>query len=790
MIPRTQVKRLTPDLYDSDMSSDEESTVATPIIIPPVDPDDEVFHEFCDIDICNEADSKLVDWSFNVFIPACRTLLLHCADGKDTDLTSSQDTDLTSSQETDLTSSQILTDLRSLSNTINYFCSEQQRLSGQLKLTTRGISSSLSTDRFYKLKDKGKGTHSRHGCSNTASMSSDSTSSSGFESSQDSQYDRSYAVKILRSVSQSLIRPLLQDSESGFTSDLYKSIVQAIQKIAWKVEACLSFNDPTQEFNIYSSIFDEEQKLKLSKMLIRALPPEEPKLQTVGRSSRSGSVSVMATKKKSKEENFLDANNSSRVIKRTPSGRARPGGVVFDSTDPLPTDILDEGSDRKPSMTEFDMSMSTEESFELGSTSRRRIATFASPERNSRNWSSLDEEAVNGDRDSSTTRDSMRYFRPTHVRRTTISLSRKEVCKLGLNVASRVGEAAAEVPGPGKVSDPGAGNWEGGASGDNGGGNGDGGDQNMDVMEQMKQVKNKLQLLTQKFSIDASLRNRSASTSDLLDNPPAAAVGGSPGRKLSQEQLRKLSVQDECPPLSNQSSFDSPTLKDHLQKSYVTRQISTPNVSSVDIDKDWTLLPKSSALMDSSRLRAETKNSKILLDKKASKVSSRAKRAVEKSLSASGKFTNRMLKTAQALRRGSVSSSKSKRKDFSNSVVTAVSMDQLMEEELAGPRSETSLSEPPSPLPKAETMPKRSKGMGTISRIGRPRSSKSSSTSNSLSRSAKRKSSKCGGFLAASQPYSEAGSAALTESIYRLSNTAVQPSPAFLGKGGGVVGGI
>jgi hypothetical protein len=365
-VPRSKMLNLS-DIYDGmssagETSSDEESTISTNRLILPsnVDPDDDVF-EFGGIDICNDADSKLVDWSYNVFIPACKTLLYHCSDGGGSELSSEQ----------------ILADLRSLSNTINYFCSEQQRLSGQLKFNVRGISSSLSTDRFHRLKDskhKSKNSESPLVNGNTASMSSDSTSvSSGFE---DSQYDRSYAVKILRSVSQSLIAPLLRDSEAGFTDDLYKSIVQAIQKIAWKVEACLSFNDPTKDFSIYSKIFSKEQGSTVMGMMIRALPPEEPKL--LGHSSRSGSISVY----KPKDEALLDAD-SSRVIRRTPSGRARPSGVVFDSTERR------SGSPPETSRClsgEYDKLINADAEFPtspLGDLpqGRQRIATYASPQR-------------------------------------------------------------------------------------------------------------------------------------------------------------------------------------------------------------------------------------------------------------------------------------------------------------------------------------------------------------------------------------------------------------------------
>lgn len=380
-MPRSKTLDST-DLYEdsSPESSDEESTLGTSHMILPsasIDPDDEVF-EFGDIDICNEADTKLVDWAYNVFVPACKTLLYHCADG----------------DSSELSSGQIIADLRSLSNTINYFCTEQQRLSGQLRFNVRGISSSLSTDRFQKLRNS-KNFDQRLVNGNTASMSSDSASasSSGFE---DSHYDRSYAVKILRSVSQSLIAPLLRDSESGFTPDLYKSIVQAIQKIAWKVEACLSFNDPTKDFNIYSQIYNEENESIIRGMMIQALPPEEPKLQSsVGRSSRSGSLSVWKSQSNTKDEALLEVEDNSRVIRRTPSGRVRPSGGVFDSTGDTngvksPERVLARCvSGEYDSLLDARVESPTSPEDELPE-GRRRIATYASPQRVSKKWEGSD----------------------------------------------------------------------------------------------------------------------------------------------------------------------------------------------------------------------------------------------------------------------------------------------------------------------------------------------------------------------------------------------------------------
>jgi hypothetical protein len=338
-----------------------------------------------------------------------------------------------------------------------------------------------------------------------------------------------------------------------------------------------------------------------------------------------------------------------------------------------------------------------------------------------------------------------------------VSLSRREVCKLGLTVAKRVEETI--EGGAGKEEHKEA--------------------EKGDVETQMEELKSRLELLTQEFDKGSSSRHRSASTSDLLDDPPQGKKTESPSNQRARNHSYRPG--DGHQVAQKQGSIESPNLDVHLKKSYtptLKRQASDPHVSSQDIGRDWTIVDPS-ASMDSARLRAGTKNSKLMVEKGARKVGNKAKKAVEKSLSASGRFTHKLVKTAQALRRSSVSNSKRKQMVVS---VTSASMDELVEEPSSlrrsaspaepGPRKVTSMSEPPSPLPKPVTMPRSETGRlkkGTLSR-------KSVGSTNSLGRKSRR-AKKTGGFLSASQPYADSTStSALTESIYRLSNSAVPPS--------------
>ena len=240
--------------------------------------EDDVFQDG-GLDICSETDTKLVDWAFNVFVPTCYTLLDHCNEEK-------------------VGAEVIRSDLRNLSNNISFFCTEHQRMSQHFlkplqAFLGKGVPQSRSAHSFPKLTKS----DSADATTISSTLSPGDADSSGYSSSQDSLEDRSYAVKVLRSISVSLIDPLMQEAAKGFSPELFKSIVVALQKISWKVEACLSFNNcqpgNSRGFEIHSLIFDPDQTEKVRDMMIKALPPEEPKLQSaVAEGSRHSSIST------------------------------------------------------------------------------------------------------------------------------------------------------------------------------------------------------------------------------------------------------------------------------------------------------------------------------------------------------------------------------------------------------------------------------------------------------------------------------------------------------------------
>ena len=625
-LKHTDSSNSTHSIMESDMSSDEENYLGGNKGL-----DDEVFND-AGYSKMFDTDLKLIEWADKEFVPSCQALLQYCSEGCEK-------------------SEQIKTQLKDLSNRIIYFSSEQQRLSVQLRsLNLRsGITASLSTDqfnRFSTMTDKSSQSHTNQP---TSPDSSGSPSVSGRESGE-SQYDhRSYAVKVLRSVSKELIEPLLRDAaDFAFAAELYQAIVQAIQKIAWKVEACLSFNDPTKHFLIYHNIFTTSVTERVQSMMIRASPSTNHTRQ-----SNNASSSISEESSSPQRSNSIETIDPQRVIKRTPSGRIRPAGTVFNS-DTIPDDfkVGVSNGDTSPIPT-INESLSAEGTPTVNSAEttprlfRSRTATAGDTDSmgswKSRHLSSkfgsssfLDEAGFPVPMDFAPD-----YLRPTKPRRTTVSLSRNEVTSLGLTVAKRVDETIIS-----DMSNPllrqHCSNNE----------------------EEEQRVRERLHAkLTETFKKIREAtppqcpfdRKKSASMSDILDDAPPTSLAIR--RRDSETQKQSLEVEDVISP-----GPYSPTYTPTYTRSFITLP-----PQSCD---DWVYLKEPAVdarvCRDSptKKLKSPPKSSKEKKVKKQRKASekkdSEKKKSVENKISTSGRFTVSLRKTAQALRRMSTSVPKSR----------------------------------------------------------------------------------------------------------------------------------
>ena len=358
--------------------------------------------------VCTDNDEKLIDWAFNVFVPVCRNLLFAC--GKEVP-----------------SSKQVLASLNTVSNTINFFCNKQ--LKGPL-FNMRGVVSSQSSHNISSM----------NCCETGRAVVANSMSSSQLLEGVEvgvggvggvggasprlthQEKDSSYAVKILRSVSHELINPLLASAANGFTSELYASIVVALQKISWKVEACLSFSNPDEDCSVHYAIFDERQTQKVTEMMIQAQPPEEPKLNSISGTSRSNSVVSRKSLTTPQQQQQQQPQVPHLPLRRT----SKPQAEVEKELSPALLDKLGSigGGSREQSPAVY----------REVTPNRARDDASCSPTPSGKMCSSS---SIGEPKGRSFEEEESNYLRPRAFRRTTISLSKREVHKLGFRMARR-----------------------------------------------------------------------------------------------------------------------------------------------------------------------------------------------------------------------------------------------------------------------------------------------------------------------------------------------------------------
>ena len=408
------------------------------------------------------------------------------------------------------------------------------------------------------------------------------------------------------------------------------------------------------------------------------------------------------------------------MIRRTPSGRVRPGGAVFDPGT-LPTDlkvISGEASDSvELTSGDGDKTPLVQGSADNTPTTPRRTRTATTSEielsPSHRNKFAI-RPGICIDHDDGDV--CPQYFRPKAARRTTISLSRKEVTNLGLTVAKRVEESIPEV----------ASRFESNESGL----------QNPPAVLTEDDIRRRLHdTLTEEFdrmNEDTKTgkyfdRIRSASMSDLLENdfdtqsPPRrhdSFQGLVANHSSSSGNLdESIGTHDSADDIISISSA-------RIEQSYVPAYHPVTDASS---ESEWVYVRSGSSTMDPRFARQSSIQSEpvtpLKRDKKL-KQKSKSMDKVKRTLTGSGKFTGKLLKTAQALRRASVVSKPKKVER-----VRVQSVDMLVEtgsdEKQGSPvltvRPKSSRSEPPSPIPPKQshgsTMPSSSKKHKSLKRF-------------------------------------------------------------------------
>ena len=198
--------------------------------------------------------------------------------------------------------------------------------------------------------------------------------------------DGCMSLKVLRSAATSLIPPLLSEISQKYSFKLCTSIVDTVRKLILQVEACVTFLNPTEDLSIYGEIFTDQRKLQLSKFMA-ATPPPVYRVHSLSRDVKP-------------------ANDR-------PAVRLSGSNIVSTITQPISITELQEhcenNSSESPLTQRKAFSCSLDSNSKYSST---RLSTIC--------------DDTFGNKETV-------YVRPGNMRRTTISLSHKEVAHLFLD---------------------------------------------------------------------------------------------------------------------------------------------------------------------------------------------------------------------------------------------------------------------------------------------------------------------------------------------------------------------
>ena len=382
------------------------------------------------LDKRSDVDKKLAHWVYSVFVPACHALLTHCSSPT-------------------IEAHQVMDDLKNVSNLIASFCDQHQR-PGPLT-SSPGLDSptdTLSTLSQHEQSTKVNGTTpgltgttpgltgtppgltgttpgltgTTPGLTGTTPGLTGTTpgltsTTPGLTGTTPGQAAESVVFKALRSATYTLMGPLLCLAQRDCNQDLIKQIVEALQKVSWKVEACLSYSSPDQGHSVHAEVFDPTHAAMVAPLMIKARPPEEGKINPPAGKARSNSVAIRKTSsvsvtdgERSGEERAHRTSTKSTSLDENEHFHWLP--VPAPSS---PEDGQAQGGDKRVSQV-------SQVSQEYSSSGTDRDGSAAPSDKGEMEGAESD------------------YFRPRVYRRTTVSLSKAEVDHLGLNAAKGIGE--------------------------------------------------------------------------------------------------------------------------------------------------------------------------------------------------------------------------------------------------------------------------------------------------------------------------------------------------------------
>ena len=282
-------------------------------------------------------------WAQDTFMPVCVSLLDHCANEN-------------------VVASAVQEDLKQLTSVMQGFCDQHQ--------TSSRVSSATTKTKTPPV------------------MASSLTRCAKFDFSEDCSplADEHVSVKVLHSVVESLISPLVAQISQEFTFAMCSEIVEMLRKLILQVEGCLSFLNSSREVNIYGEIFTDQRKQQLKKV-VAATPPPAYKVHSLCRDTKSAST----TKVPSNDYRQFVRLSGSHVVSQTQT----TGNPISKKA------------------------VGTTQSLSLSADKSSLSLAFHGKARSMDSAKDVDGDPL--------------YFRPGKMRRTTVSLSHKEVANLFLS---------------------------------------------------------------------------------------------------------------------------------------------------------------------------------------------------------------------------------------------------------------------------------------------------------------------------------------------------------------------
>ena len=228
------------------------------------------------------------------------------------------------------------------------------------------------------------------------------------------QSQLSFVVRVLSPTVNSLV-PIISGLSRGFSEEVYQGIVFMLQKLAWKVEACVCYENPSWNFECHKLVFDESHKPAIIRFL-NASPLEPPRPRVSSTKQRYSMV--------------IDCQGATAVPDSPTSPYRKTAAKRVASMDPKAC--------TPGSPTHHRVSVDASVLFGVNSTSSKHDGPPEVSDSSQSQQKGIEEEEDEGDQEEEEEEEEEEdeeedFFRPQDMRRCqTIDLSKEELKRLGI----------------------------------------------------------------------------------------------------------------------------------------------------------------------------------------------------------------------------------------------------------------------------------------------------------------------------------------------------------------------